>query len=361
MKEKFKRILNLTGAIAISATISLCGTPILAEAAVPPEKALCTDLKTELENDKVTSSTTVISSEFISTTYEKDGGKLIEDYIVSGHTFSILIPKKNKDASLKQVDGAIRNNCNNKITYRYDGNSSKYPNYIRYVIYTNPSYIAKGIDVSAWQEEIDWEEASKHIDFAILRVMDAISRDENGDFLLDGYIERNLEECKKYNVPVGVYWFSRATTEEEAIKEANKVLEVLGDKYLNYPVYIDVEGPEQLSLDDEQLKKVITAANETIRDGGYYPAVYINNSIKHRIDGLPYDLWLTSSPTYNNDTNIEDFNKKDFDVYYKATTEEHSWQYCSTGKIPGIEGNVDFDYIAGLSQYKVSVNTTKQK
>ena len=52
---------------------------------------------------------------------------------------------------------------------------------------------------------------------------------------------------------------------------------------------------------------------------------------------------------------------KDFDVYYKATTEEHSWQYCSTGKIPGIEGNVDFDYVAGLSQYKVAVNTTKQK
>jgi GH25 family lysozyme M1 (1,4-beta-N-acetylmuramidase) len=361
MNETIKKILNITGAIAISATLGLYSLPSMAQAAENKEKPLCTDLITALENDKVTDSTTVISSEFISTTYKKDGGQLIGDYIVSGNTFTVLVPKKNKNTSLKQIDGAIRNNCNNKITYRYDGNSSKYPNYIRYVIYTNPSYIAKGIDVSAWQEEIDWEEASKHIDFAILRVMDAISKDDNGDFQIDRYIERNLEECKKYNVPVGVYWFSRATTEDEAIKEADKVLEVLGDEYLNYPVYIDVEGPEQLSLDDEQLKRVITAANETIRDGGYYPAVYINNSIKHRIDGLPYDLWLTSSPTYNNDTHIEDFNEQDFDVYYKATTEEHSWQYCSTGKIPGIEGNVDFDYVAGLSQYKVAVNTTKQK
>ena len=361
MNETVRRILNLTGAIAISATLGLYAMVPMAEAAQTKEKPLCTNLMAELEKDKVTESTTVISSEFISTTYKEDGGQLIEDYIVSGHTFSVLVPKKNKDASLKQIDGAIKNNCDDKITYRYDGNSTKYPNYIRYVIYTNPSYIAKGIDVSAWQEEIDWAEASKHIDFAILRVMDAISKDENGDFQIDRYIERNLEECRKYNVPVGVYWFSRATTEDEAIREANKVLEVLGDRYLNYPVYIDVECEEQLSLSDEQLKRVITAANETIREGGYYPAVYINNSIKHRIDGLPYDLWLTSGPTYNNDTQIEDFNEQDFDVYYKATTEEHSWQYCSTGKVPGIDGNVDFDYIAGLSQYKVAVNSSKQK
>ena len=82
----------------------------------------------------------------------------------------------------------------------------------------------KGIDVSAWQGQIDWKTVAAYgIDFAILRITEAGN-------VIDKHVERNYTECLKYNIPTGVYKYSYAMTIAEIQSEARKVVSVLNGR-----------------------------------------------------------------------------------------------------------------------------------
>ena len=86
----------------------------------------------------------------------------------------------------------------------------------------------KGIDVSAWQGQIDWDKvASYGMDFVFIRITEAGN-------VIDSCFERNFSGCKKHNIPVGVYKYSYAMTIAEIQSEARKVVSVLNGRKLQY-------------------------------------------------------------------------------------------------------------------------------
>ena len=190
-----------------------------------------------------------------------------------------------------------------------------------------------GIDVSAWQANVNWEKAKTEIDFVIVRL-------GYGTNTLDKYAKRNISELNRLGIPYGVYWFSYAYTVEMARTEAKSAvahLKELGAK-LSYPVYFDWEydsrnraGKNGVTVSNDLLRNMATAFCEEVKSAGYYAGIYANpDYIKNHFGAdifKQYDLWLAH---YVNSTS------------YQANV----WQYSNTGKVAGINGNVDMNRCA---------------
>lgn len=186
----------------------------------------------------------------------------------------------------------------------------------------------KGIDVSAWQGQIDWKTVATYgMDFAILRITEARN-------VTDKYFERNYTECQKYNIPTGVYKYSYAMTIAEIQSEARKVVSVLNGRKLQHPVWLDLEYNNQRSLGAENIHKMAEAFEKIITAAGYKFGIYCNvdwymNVICSHLK--KYDFWIARYPA-NDDGWIQERLRPDFGV---------GWQYSSKAKIPGINGTVD--------------------
>lgn len=186
--------------------------------------------------------------------------------------------------------------------------------------------MAKGIDVSSYQGNINWEEVKKNIDFAIIRCgygNDRITQDDNK-------YERNATECERIGIPYGVYLYSYATNLEEADSEVAHTLRLIKNHKLEYPVFLDVESEVQKKLDNETLVNVVEHYCKKMEEAGYYVGIYANlDWFVNRLDSKklePFDHWLaqwSSEPTY----------VKPFGM----------WQYTSKLTLPGIVGFVDGD------------------
>ena len=185
--------------------------------------------------------------------------------------------------------------------------------------------MAKGIDVSYAQGVIDWEKvkASGLVDFAILRA--GYGRETTQ---VDTQFERNYAACKRLGIPVGVYWYSYATTAAEAEQEAKVCLQTIRGKQFEYPVAFDIEEARCLP----QADAISTTFCTALENAGYYTAIYTFKSalesnfsaaVKNR-----YDIFLSHIGVQ----------QTDYAGSYGL------WQYSWTGCIPGISGDVDLDY-----------------
>lgn len=191
-----------------------------------------------------------------------------------------------------------------------------------------------GIDVSAYQQEIDWPAvAADGIDFAILRL--GYRGYTEGGLFLDKTFERNIQGALDTGLEVGVYFFSQAVTPEEAREEAAYVLDALEGYEITYPVAFDWEpisddGARTNGLDGETLTRCAAAFCGKIGEAGLRPAVYFNQSIGYLRYDLreltEYDLWLAEYDS-----------KPDFYYHFDL------WQYTHTGRVAGIQGDVDLD------------------
>ncbi len=191
-----------------------------------------------------------------------------------------------------------------------------------------------GIDVSTHQKDIDWPAvAADGIDFAILRL--GHRGYSQGGLFLDETFERNLQGALSAGLEVGVYFFSQAVNPEEAEEEAGYVLEVLNGQSLTFPVAFDWEpitGDEARTdgLDGAMMTRCAAAFCKRIEDAGYRPAVYFNQTqgyLRYDLRQLTdYTLWLAEYDT------VPDF-------YYHFDL----WQYSHTGRVDGIQGDVDLD------------------
>ena len=186
----------------------------------------------------------------------------------------------------------------------------------------------KGIDVSAWQENINWDTVADYgMGFAILRIT------ENGN-VTDKYFEKNYTECKRRNIPMGVYKYSYAMTVSEIESEAKKVVAVLAGRKLQFPVWLDLEWNNQRVLGSESIHKLAEAFEKIIIAAGYRFGIYCNadwyeNVICSHLK--KYDFWIARYPASDNGT-LQERLRPDFGV---------GWQYSSKAKIPGISGTVD--------------------
>lgn len=186
----------------------------------------------------------------------------------------------------------------------------------------------KGIDVSAWQGQIDWPTVANYgMEFAILRITEAGN-------VIDSTFERNYQGCTENNIPVGVYKYSYAMTVSEIQSEANKVVSVLAGRNIQFPVFLDLENNNQRVLGSESIHELADAFREIIEKAGYKFALYCNVDWYDTVicsHLKKYDFWIARYPANDNGT-LQKRLRPDFGV---------GWQYSSKATIPGIPEKVD--------------------
>ena len=204
----------------------------------------------------------------------------------------------------------------------------------------------KGIDVSEFQEEIDWDKVKNDgIEFAILRVgfgMDIKSQD-------DKYIERNISECERLGIPIGVYLFSYADSITKAGSEAEHTLRLVAGHKLPLGVWYDIEDNDTSgSIEKSYLTQIINKYCGIIKNAGYDVGIYASLSwLNNKIDSSvqkKYPIWVAQ--------------------YYKECQYDGKyliWQYSSDGKVSGIAGNVDMNYYYGELDMSIDKDTSNKE
>lgn len=214
-----------------------------------------------------------------------------------------------------------------KLSWRKIDNSWYYFNSKGYWIDDNTYEIntLKGIDVSEWQGNINWSAVKNEgIDFAFIRL-------GYNNKKLDKYYQKNIRSANTAGIPVGVYYYSKAVNEEEALRDARFVIENMKGYKVSYPVAIDMEDAVQSELGKTELGKIIRAFANEIKAAGYTPMVYTNeNWYLNYIDwSLLGDIerWIAN-----------------YSVRQNPNISRAVWQCCSTGLIDGVDGNVDINF-----------------
>lgn len=186
---------------------------------------------------------------------------------------------------------------------------------------TEAAVVAQGIDVSKWQGIINWAAvAQSGVSFAFIRV----GNTKKG---IDDTFYYNMLSAQAVGIKTGVYIYSYATNVQEAAIEAQFVLNAIKDLPVSYPVVWDVEDDTQKNIPKETLTLMANTFCAIIESEGYTPMVYSSASwFKNRLGTLYYDKWVAqwSSACSIPDASI--------------------WQYTDSGRINGINGNVDLDY-----------------
>lgn len=185
-----------------------------------------------------------------------------------------------------------------------------------------------GIDVSKWQGTIDWSQVKSSVSFAIVR---AGFRGSSGRIAVDPKAGQNITNASKNGIKVGLYFYSMAMTEAQAVEEASLAISV-AQQYgnISLPIYIDMEDKCQESLTTEERDAIVLAFCSTVQNSGYSAGVYANS----------YWLTVALTPSKYSPYSIWCAQWKE-ECTYKGRYD--IWQYSSKGSIPGISGNVDMN------------------
>ena len=184
----------------------------------------------------------------------------------------------------------------------------------------------KGIDVSKYQGEINWEKVKEcGVEFAVIR--SGYGRELSQK---DPYFEQNCKGAKAAGLRIGTYWYSYAESAEDAKTEAKAFLEAVKGKTFDLPVYYDVEENAQAQKGKEFVTGVILAFTEEVKKAGYTPGVYANtNWLKNYIDRDKLGNMSIWKADYR-----EDYDKEiPCDIH----------QYASDGSVAGINGRCDMN------------------
>ena len=187
----------------------------------------------------------------------------------------------------------------------------------------------KGIDVSSYQGKSDWAKVAKAgYKFAILRI-----HQKTG---VDSSFEYNYKNCKSNGILVGGYKYSYALTPAQAIGEAEDVIAALNGRGLDFPVFYDLEWPNQRKLGKQAIENIVVSFLTRIKKAGYKVGIYCNLDWYNNVlsDALKkYDCWIARYPASDNGS-VQGRLRPSVGV---------GWQYSSKGKVPGINGNVDMN------------------
>lgn len=184
----------------------------------------------------------------------------------------------------------------------------------------------KGIDVSVHNGDIDWSKVKADgIDFAILRAgYGKLAKQKDAKF------EDNYKGAKAAGIPVGAYWYSYATTPDEAKLEAEVCVSILKGKQFEFPIFFDQEEKTTLDTGKVNCSEMIRAFCDVLEANGYWVGLYTSRSC------------LT--------THIEDDIKKRYALWAAEWSDKLRydgpvgiWQHSEKGKVDGITGNVDLD------------------
>jgi len=217
-------------------------------------------------------------------------------------------------------------------------------------IYSKTPVYDKVVDLSEHQDpnRINYDKFSKDIDGAILRtsITDAKTLNIRTDYAL----ERHYNELNTRGIPLGFYHYSRAINADEAKLEANYVSNVLKNKKVSLPVYIDIEDSDrQVKASSGKISEAAEAFILAMNRNGYVSGVY----------SYPWfaDTYLTSDVRNKYDFWIADYVSKDFTSYNSSDFD--SWQYTSKGRINGYIGDVDISKVYRDYPYIISGESNK--
>ena len=194
-----------------------------------------------------------------------------------------------------------------------------------------PAYV--GVDVSSHQQDIDWQAvAAAGVEFAMIRV--GYRGYTEGEIQPDAYFEQNIRLAQEAGLDVGVYFFSQAINADEALEEAQFVLDALEGYPLQYPVIFDWEDIEAEARTDGMDSIILCgcayAFCNAIEQAGYRAGIYFNQRQGYQEFDLlklqDYIFWLAEynpTPTFSYDFQI--------------------WQYANDGRVDGISTDVDLN------------------
>ena len=223
--------------------------------------------------------------------FDKNGNKVTGDQVILGAKYSF-----NSDGSLNKSAGSF------------------------------------GIDVSKWNGNIDWNAVKNSgVSYVIIRC--GYRGSTSGALIEDPKFRANIQGASKAGIKVGIYFFTQAVNEVEAVEEASMVLSLIKGYNITYPVFLDVEssGGRADGISVSTRTAVCKAFCQTIQNSGYKAGVYANKTWFNEKIETPsltgYKIWLAqyaAAPSYS---------RTRYDI----------WQYSSKGSVPGISGSVDMN------------------
>ncbi len=194
--------------------------------------------------------------------------------------------------------------------------------------YIDPDVTAKGIDVSEWQGDIDWNAvAANDIQFAIIRAGYGMYESQT-----DSSFVKNYTDAKAAGLDVGTYWYSYAKTPEEAVKEAEVFCKVIEGCQFEYPLYVNIDDSVVSGLSNDEVAAIVDAFCSYVESKGYFigiiGSVELMNSRFNDELFKKYAVWISQfgvpTPAFNR-------------IY-------GMWQYSMSGTVSGISGAVDCNY-----------------
>ena len=187
-----------------------------------------------------------------------------------------------------------------------------------------------GIDVSRWQETIDFEKVkAAGCEFVIMRLGGL----DDGELYTDRYYQANMANAKAAGLKIGIYWHAEESSREEVKASVDYLLGVLGSNTLDFPIAYDWEDYknfERYGMNLHDLTNCFYAFAEELQARGYSACLYGSKNSHENIwmNDRKLPVWLahyTSATSYGGD-------------YFM-------WQHSSTGRIDGINGDVDLDVL----------------
>uniref|UniRef100_UPI00307CA785 GH25 family lysozyme n=1 Tax=Suilimivivens sp. TaxID=2981669 RepID=UPI00307CA785 len=321
---------SASASVSPSPSVAPSATPTVTPSATPtPANSARTDTKTDLKNnsgDKL---------------YVKDSnGNFREAKYADYYNNDIKeFYRKNSKTTgeyrytgWQTIDGATYffDKNGNKVTGRQVIQGAEYKFNDNGVLDTGSGHM--GIDVSKWNGGIDWKAVKNSgVSYVIIRC--GYRGSTTGALIEDPKFRSNIQGAQNAGLKVGVYFFTQAVNEVEAVEEASMVLSLIKGYNISYPVFLDVEASngrgDAISADTRTA--VCRAFCQTIQNSGYKAGIYANKTWFTSYMNTPsltgYKIWLAqyaAAPSY-------------------TRTKYDMWQYSSKGKVSGISGNVDMN------------------
>lgn len=186
--------------------------------------------------------------------------------------------------------------------------------------------MVQGVDLSHWNKILNYDVLAGQIDFVIIK-----AGGSDKGFYKDKCFEEFYREFKKRNIPIGAYYYvgRLCISYEDGWKDAERMLEICKGKNFELPLYIDLEStsPKHRKGATESCRGFC----DCLESHGCYAGIYASD-VSGFVDRLDvsaldkYDKWVAR------------YGKRP-----QKVSKYGIWQYSSTGKLQGIQGNVDLD------------------
>ena len=191
-----------------------------------------------------------------------------------------------------------------------------------------------GIDISKWQGEVDFEKVKEAgCEFVIIRI--GVMKDKDSELVKDKTFDVNYKNAKKAGLKVGIYVYSEANNVDTAVSNAEFIINELNGDVLDFPVVFDWESWSyfnSMEMNLHMLNEMYDAFSDKLQENGYETMLYASENYLNNVwmNLKDYTIWIakysTKTPEITNGNN-----------------KYILWQNANTGRIDGVDGDVDLD------------------